>query len=73
MERYLNRSANSGVFAFEIGSDFIKVKFTNNAKIYTYSYRVAGRIHVENMKQLAYDGSGLNSYIKRYVNSLYDR
>lgn len=73
MERYLNKSGSSGVFAYEIGSDFIKVKFTDTVRTYTYSYRRAGSIHVENMKQLAYEGRGLNSYIKRYVNNLYDR
>ncbi len=72
MERYSNRSGSSGVAAYEIGSDFITVKFSNTFRTYTYSYRRAGSTHVENMKHLAQNGSGLNSYINRYVKNLYD-
>lgn len=72
MEIYLNKNGNSGVAAFEIGSDYIKVKFNSNIKVYKYSYRKAGQRHVDNMKSLAINGSGLNSYIKKNVNNLYD-
>lgn len=72
MERYKDTGGDSGVSSYEIGSDYIAVKFSGTGKIYTYSYRKAGRIHVENMKQLAQKGSGLNSYINRHVKNLYD-
>lgn len=72
MERYRNRAGDSGVSAYEIGNDYIKVKFSSSFRIYTYSYRKAGSSHVENMKRLAQSGSGLNSYINRYVKHLYD-
>jgi hypothetical protein len=72
MERYGNRGGDSGVSTYEIGSDYIKVKFSGNAKIYTYSYRRAGSVHVENMKRLAKSGSGLNAYINKYVKFAYD-
>lgn len=60
MERYNNYKV-SGVTHYEIGEDFIKLKFKNKSRIYTYyvSYQV------ENMKALALAGSGLNSYINR--------
>lgn len=72
MERYRNSGGDSGVAAYEIGADHIKVKFSGTARTYTYSYRKAGRSHVEQMKVLALRGSGLNSYINRYVKHLYD-
>lgn len=72
MERYKDTGGDSGVSSYEIGSDYIAVKFSGTGKVYTYSYRKAGRTHVENMKQLAQKGSGLNSYINRHVKNLYD-
>lgn len=72
MERYRNIGGDSGISAYEIGTDYIKVKFSGTFRTYTYSYRKAGSSHVENMKRLAQSGSGLNSYINRYVKNLYD-
>lgn len=72
MERYTNASGDSGVAAYEIGSDYIRVQFSGKSRIYSYSYRKAGNAHVENMKQLARNGSGLNSYINRHTKYLYD-
>jgi hypothetical protein len=72
MERYSNIGGDSGVSAYEIGVDYIKVKFSGTGKTYTYSYRKAGSHHVENMKNLAQSGNGLNSYINRNVKYLYD-
>jgi hypothetical protein len=72
MKRYNNSGGNSGVSSYEIGSDFIAVKFSATPRVYRYSYASAGRTHVENMKKLAVGGSGLNSYINRYVKDLYE-
>lgn len=72
MERYSNRSGSSEVSAYEIGNDFLEVKFSETFRTYTYSYRRGGNAHVENMKRLAINGSGLNSYINRHVKNLYD-
>lgn len=72
MEKYKNLNGDSGVEGFEIGSNFIRVKFKSNPRIYQYSYRKAGLNHVEKMKQLAQYGSGLNSYIDKNVKFLYD-
>lgn len=72
MEIYRNLGGNSGVSRFDIGPDYIVVIFHGNSKEYTYSYKKAGSHHVENMKQLARVGSGLNAYINRHVKYLYD-
>jgi hypothetical protein len=72
MQRYRNLSGNSGVYAFEIGADYILVKFSGTDRIYRYSYLKAGVSHVEQMKRLAVAGHGLNSYIDRNVKLLYD-
>ncbi len=72
METYRNSGGNSGVLAYEIGSDHILIRFSGNSRIYSYSYSKAGQHHVETMKRFAESGSGLNSYINRYVKNLND-
>jgi len=72
MERYTNIGGDSGVYAYEIGIDYIEIEFDGTQRTYTYSYRKSGRIHVEQMKVLAKSGSGLNSYINKYFKFLYD-
>jgi len=72
MERYRNSGGDSGVSSFEIGADYITVKFSGSFRSYRYSYRKAGQNHVETMKRLARSGNGLNSYINRHVKNLYD-
>lgn len=71
MERYINRSGQSGVSAYEIGLDYIRVRFSSGST-YKYSYRKAGQYNVENMKKLAKQGFGLNSYINTNVKFKYD-
>ncbi len=72
MEKYLNKNNDSGVSHYEIFEDKIIVKFIGTEKIYSYSNYKAGRQHVDNMKDLAQKGSGLNSYINTNVKYLYD-
>ena len=48
MQNYLNLSGKSGVKAFVIGNDFIRVMFSTG-RIYTYSYHSAGIEKVEEM------------------------
>lgn len=64
MERYRNSNGDSGVAAYEIGADYILVKFTKGGT-YSYSYRKAGQRYVDEMKRLAQRGRGLNSYINK--------
>ena len=69
MERYRNRG--SGVKTYEIGLEYILVKF-DSFRIYKYSYKRAGQFKVEKMKILATRGKGLNSFINRYAKYSYD-
>ena len=72
MERYKNLGGNSGVVGYEIGSDFIRVQFSNGS-VYLYTYASAGANNVEQMKQLARMGQGLNAFINRHVRKAYER
>jgi len=73
LQHYLDLNHDSGVASYEIGHEFIRVQFKKNSKIYTYSYASAGYQHIENMKQLAQYGDGLNAYINHHVKQLYVR
>ncbi|MFG6655759.1 hypothetical protein ACG0Z5_14985 [Scandinavium sp. M-37] len=66
MERYANRNGDSGVIAYEIAPDSIKVQFQDR-KVYVYNASRPGQQIVNEMKKLATEGSGLNSYINRIV------
>ena len=66
LTRYGNRAGNSGVVAYEIRPDGIRVKFLDG-KVYTYTYRSAGRENVECMKLLARSGRGLSGFISTQV------
>ena len=52
----------SGVTAFEIGDDYIKVRFTN-FKTYKYSVMMNGRTVIDHMKSLALRQEGLSTFI----------
>lgn len=66
MQRYKNFNGNSGVSAYEIGDDFIRIEFNKNAT-YVYNYDTAGRENIEKMKLLAQSGKGLSTFISRHV------
>lgn len=72
MERYRNLGGDSSVVAYEIGSDFIRVQFSDGS-VYMYTYASAGSANIEHMKQLARSGQGLNSFIMRHVRKAYAR
>jgi len=74
MQTYKNLSNNSGVTFYEIGSDYIAVKFnyTNNLT-YLYNYNITGIQNVEHMKLLAIIGEGLNTFIAKNVGKKYAR
>ena len=72
MERYKNLGGDSGVVAYEIGPDFMRVQFSGGA-IYLYTYSSAGSHNIEHMKQLARNGQGLNSFINTTVRKTYVR
>jgi hypothetical protein len=70
MESYRNFSQDSGVTAFEIGEDYIKVKFIDGG-IYLYNYKSPGMRQVEDMKKLAVSGKGLSAYIATHIRKSY--
>lgn len=68
-EKY--RNSNSGVKAYKIEKEALKVLF--NDMVYVYTYKKPGRVHVENMKRLALNGKGLATYISQNVKQEYDK
>jgi len=72
MERYKNVGGDSGVTGYEIGSDYIRVQFSDGS-VYLYTYASAGSNNIEQMKKLAKAGKGLNSFINRNVRKSYER
>lgn len=72
MPKYLNLDHDSGIDEYEIGSDFIWVKFNDGSR-YLYGSRKPGPAKVEKMKALANSGRGLNSYIKTTIKGDYER
>ena len=67
MEPYKNLNGDSGIIDFEIGGDYIKVKFRDGKwTLYTYTDQSAGSTAIETMKTLARQGYGLNSYISTH-------
>jgi hypothetical protein len=65
MQRYRNPSGTSGIRAYEIGPDFIRV-WWKEGEPFNYTYASVGEEHVEAMKRLAKRGSYLNAYINRH-------
>lgn len=72
MERYKDLSANSGVVAYELGPDFIHVKFRKGGT-YVYDGERPGAEHIVRMKEHAVAGQGLGTYISKYVRTNYAR
>lgn len=72
MQPYRNLDGHSGVTAYELGTDWIRVWFVNGED-YRYSAASAGTEHVRNMQVLAEAGEGLASYISKFVHDDYER
>ena len=58
-------SRNSGIAAYEVGDDFIRIQFTSGS-IYLYTYDSADEADIEEMKELAKDGEGLTRFINDF-------
>jgi len=56
MEPYKDIDGDSGVYAYEIGVDFIRVQFEDGG-VYLYTYASAGSQNIERMKNLARTGT----------------
>ena len=66
MERYKILGDNSGIVAYELGEDWIKIQFRDGG-LYLYDYKNTGSDLIEQMKELAIAGQGLNSFVSRFV------
>ncbi len=71
MDRYRNLSGSSNVFAYEISDDRVTVQF-NDGSTYLYTNAKTGIRNIEQMKRLAVQGRGLNSFINTQVKKLYE-
>jgi hypothetical protein len=71
MPLYENIGGNSNITGYQIGDENIQVMF-RNGQVYNYTYDSAGVDNVEQMKQLAQSGSGLNSFILSNVKDDYE-
>jgi hypothetical protein len=66
MTPYKSKSGKeSGVEAFEIGIDYIIVKFKHEEESYLYSESSAGTKAIRQMKDCTAVGIGLSTYISR--------
>ncbi|AXE93531.1 hypothetical protein ACOCG7_27850 [Paraburkholderia sp. DD10] len=74
MERYRNVSGDSGVAAYEIGDDYVAVRFKAGVA-YWYTEASVGVKHVAALKRLARRGQGLSTYISQHpdVSGGYER
>ena len=62
MTPYRRISPDAGVTEYEIGDDFVRVRFKEPA-IYKYTTASAGEGSIATMKALAIAGKGLSTYI----------
>ncbi|HXK50068.1 MAG TPA: hypothetical protein PKW56_06345 [Clostridiales bacterium] len=70
MQLYLNPNENSGIHSYEYGPEFIIVRLKELQRLFVYTYRDVGKLHVEAMKVLAKRGTGLEEYIKENASEL---
>lgn len=69
---YQNKNNTSGIAAYEMGPDYIRIEFTTGA-VYEYDHAHTGAAQIEHLKYLAEQGKGLNSYLNRNVHQQYSR
>jgi hypothetical protein len=72
MQIYQNRSGDSGVTHFEIGADYIDLRF-RGGRAYRYDHLRPGMLHVNRMKELAESGDGLATYLNQHVRKNFAR
>jgi hypothetical protein len=71
MQRYADHSRHSGIAAFELGEDYLDVRFTSGEVLH-YTTRRPGARDVQHMKELALRGEGLAAYINRHIGVRYE-
>lgn len=66
MEVYANKSGNSSITGYKIDEINKKIYIEFSEKTYLYYANVIGYDNYEKMKELAFKGSGLCSYINTH-------
>ena len=70
MQRYKNRSGDSGVVAYDIGDKSITVEFRGGDR-YLYTAESSGAANIAIMQRLASAGLGLCTFISKVIRSRY--
>ncbi len=70
MQPYLDPDGNSGIAAYELGDDWIIIKFKSGSR-FLYNTQSCGAENIAQMKKLAVLGNGLQSYINLKVKKRY--
>jgi hypothetical protein len=70
MKQYGTPGRDTGIAAYEVGEDFIRLQFVDGS-VYLYTGARPGREHVEQMKKLAAAGEGLTTYVNQHVRKAY--
>jgi hypothetical protein len=65
MKPYRNVSGDSGVVGYEVGRNYIRIRFKSNHD-YTYEAGRVGRRHLTEMQKRAEAGQGLATYINAH-------
>jgi hypothetical protein len=65
MKPYRTTSGDSGVVGYEIGRNYIRIRFRSNGD-YTYEAGRVGRRHLTEMQRRAEAGRGLATYINAH-------
>lgn len=75
MQIYLNISGRSAISHYELGQDYINVRFMNQGKdgnnTYKYTVDSVGSGNITQMHELAKTGMGLGGFIQRNVRKNY--
>ena len=66
--KYGKDRSDSGILKYAIGQDFIVIAFKRSPDPYLYTHTAIGKDNVEEMKKLATEGRGLNSFINQHKN-----
>lgn len=70
MTVYKDIEGKSPILAYEIGTDYIDIIYKSGIS-YRYDYNTPGKSEVENMRNKARLGHGLQNYIEHRVNFRY--
>jgi len=70
LQPYLDVTGKSGIVGYDLDQEDAITVYFKNGEQYNYTYDSAGEENVQTMKDLAKNGSGLNSFI--YNNCRFD-